>query len=333
MNSTEFNNLLVNSENVDDISPEIFENIIHEFPYFQASRAIYLKSLKNSNNFKYNTALKKTAAHTIDRKVLFEYITSLNFDKKHTKEFEVLEDIEVIEPITVKVLQSKITNLFKPKQEKTELSEIEETEETEEEPIEFEKVNPVEKITKVDEIEIDKPEENNIVEEVDLAKTNIEETNHTTDIETNDATEVLELGKPLQFSSAEPHSFNEWMQLISQKPIERKETAPEIEEKEPETEENSSKIASKLSLIDKFIETNPKIKPVDKQAAIIDVSKESNYQNESLMTETLAKVYLEQKKYDNALKAYRILSLKYPEKSSFFANRIKAIKILQKNKS
>ena len=51
------------------------------------------------------------------------------------------------------------------------------------------------------------------------------------------------------------------------------------------------------------------------------------------MTETLAKVYLEQKKYENAIKAYRILILKYPEKSGFFADRIKAIKNLQKNKS
>ena len=48
------------------------------------------------------------------------------------------------------------------------------------------------------------------------------------------------------------------------------------------------------------------------------------------MTETLAKVYLEQKKYVNAIKAYRILSLKYPEKSSFFATQIKAIKLLDK---
>ena len=39
------------------------------------------------------------------------------------------------------------------------------------------------------------------------------------------------------------------------------------------------------------------------------------------MTETLARIYLEQKKYDNAIKAYQILILKYPEKSGFFADR------------
>ena len=49
------------------------------------------------------------------------------------------------------------------------------------------------------------------------------------------------------------------------------------------------------------------------------------------MTETLARVYLEQKKYDKAIKAFKILSLKYPEKSGFFADRIKAVKFLQQH--
>ena len=44
------------------------------------------------------------------------------------------------------------------------------------------------------------------------------------------------------------------------------------------------------------------------------------------MTETLAKVYLEQGHLDKAIMAYEILSLKYPQKSSLFANQIKAIK-------
>jgi len=49
------------------------------------------------------------------------------------------------------------------------------------------------------------------------------------------------------------------------------------------------------------------------------------------MTETLARIYLEQKKYKKAIQAYEILILKYPEKSIFFANRIKDIKDLQQN--
>ena len=49
------------------------------------------------------------------------------------------------------------------------------------------------------------------------------------------------------------------------------------------------------------------------------------------MTETLAKIYVKQGKYEDALKAYKILCLKYPEKISLFANQIDFIKNKLKN--
>ena len=50
------------------------------------------------------------------------------------------------------------------------------------------------------------------------------------------------------------------------------------------------------------------------------------------MTETLAKVLFKQKKYKKAIQAYRVLSLKYPEKNVFFARQIEKINNLQNNK-
>ena len=50
------------------------------------------------------------------------------------------------------------------------------------------------------------------------------------------------------------------------------------------------------------------------------------------MTETLAKLYIKQEKFEDALKAYNILCLKYPEKISLFADQIKIIKNQIKNK-
>ena len=50
------------------------------------------------------------------------------------------------------------------------------------------------------------------------------------------------------------------------------------------------------------------------------------------MTETLAKVYINQGKFEEALKAYKILCLKYPEKISLFADQIKIIKKQIKNR-
>ena len=137
--------------------------------------------------------------------------------------------------------------------------------------------------------------------------------------EQNAIEEKLEIGKPIAFSTSEKHSFQEWLQLSRLHPIERKETAIE------EAERNK-----KTALIDKFIENNPKIPPINKDATAVfsePVIEDKSY----LMTETLAKVYLEQKKYSRAIQAYEILILKYPEKSIFFADRISDIKNLQQN--
>ena len=132
-------------------------------------------------------------------------------------------------------------------------------------------------------------------------------------------TEAIEpIGAPLVFSSSEKHSFQEWLQLAKIQPI--------IRENEPKT---TSALTDKLELIDKFIESNPKIPPVQPQKESTILAADKPEDPSFLMTETLAKVYLEQKKYQKAIQAYEILILKYPEKSSFFADRILQIKELQ----
>ncbi len=134
------------------------------------------------------------------------------------------------------------------------------------------------------------------------------------------AEEKLAIGKPLEFSKNEKHSFQEWLQLSRLKPIERENNNASVNEEKKK----------KLELIDKFIENNPKITPIAKDATgpvIETFSDDTTY----LMTETLARVYLEQKKYSKAIQAYEILILKYPEKSGFFADRISDIRILQQN--
>ena len=45
----------------------------------------------------------------------------------------------------------------------------------------------------------------------------------------------------------------------------------------------------------------------------------------------VANIYYSQKKYDKALSAYKNLSLKYPEKSIYFASRIEEIEIVKNN--
>ena len=94
-------------------------------------------------------------------------------------------------------------------------------------------------------------------------------------------------------------------------------------------EENKNSLDEKIALIDTFLENRPKIPPVRQDQPKVDLSANNEFNKEELMTETLAKVYLHQKKFKKALYAYQILSLKYPEKNSFFADQIKNIKQLQ----
>lgn len=136
------------------------------------------------------------------------------------------------------------------------------------------------------------------------------------------AEEKLGIGKPIEFAQEEKHSFHEWLQLSALSPIVRHKP-----EEKPETDIEKEK---KLQIIDRFIETNPKIIP-NKNTPQPPAATEKSHESPSLMTETLARVYLEQKKYTKAIQAYEILILKYPEKSVFFADRISDIKILQQN--
>ena len=141
-------------------------------------------------------------------------------------------------------------------------------------------------------------------------------------------TEVkLEIGKPIAFSKNEKHSFQEWLQLSKITPITRDEAITN-DSKTAQLEAEKNK---KLAIIDKFIKVNPKIPPISKEAISKDFTSSSSEDKSYLMTETLAKVYLEQKKFQKAIQAYEILILKYPEKSSFFADRILDIQNLQQN--
>jgi len=95
---------------------------------------------------------------------------------------------------------------------------------------------------------------------------------------------------------------------------------PKITEevKEPVTEKKKQQ----LEMIERFIKTEPRIVP--KENAFdqsLDLSAESTVDTE-FMTETLAEIYVRQKKYDKAIAMFQKLSLKFPQKSIYFATRI-----------
>lgn len=116
-------------------------------------------------------------------------------------------------------------------------------------------------------------------------------------------------------------SFTEWVVYTTDNEY----TEQTVDIKEEENEKQP--LSDKLPIIDRFIAADPKIAPVEK-GATNNVVNQGDFYSEELMTETLAKLLVKQKKYKKAIKAYKILSLKYPEKNVFFAGRIQDIKNL-----
>ena len=94
----------------------------------------------------------------------------------------------------------------------------------------------------------------------------------------------------------------------------------------------SESVDKKFDLIETFLNNPSKIEKEDHNRNQKDISIETLTSENELMTETLAKIYLKQQKYKKAIDAFRILSLKYPEKNAFFANQIKKIKKLENKK-
>ena len=117
-------------------------------------------------------------------------------------------------------------------------------------------------------------------------------------------------------------SFIDWIEFTEQR---EKEIVDTVES------QNQEPLVDKLQIINQFIKANPKIQPLGK-TEIISTDLNKKFDSEELMTETLAKLLFKQKKYKKAIQAYRVLSLKYPEKNVFFARQIEKINNLQNNK-
>lgn len=100
----------------------------------------------------------------------------------------------------------------------------------------------------------------------------------------------------------------------------------------PAPDENELRKQQQSNLIDRFIISNPRIEPSKDKNAIpaADLSVPHSEETGGLVTETLARIYINQEYYSKAVIIYEKLSLKYPEKSSYFASQIENIKELIK---
>lgn len=307
-----------NPDLLDDSSIVDITLLAESYPFFQTAQILRAKNLYNLSPENIKPVLNYTAAYVTDRKILYYLIHPIEKNKTE----EPIASIE-LEPIETEP-DSDRKNPEKEVKE-TIRENISDTLNNQKDYL---------KASTGDEIEFSTS--------INLKKEygeGIELDEYVVEINNNDNDEFIEL-IDTDKTSIEPE------QQLEQKP---KEAAP------PKTDEDILKLINKgvvpedlqgtigklsysqkkkNSIIDNFIKTNPKINPVTEPASKLkDFSKESVQENDHLITDTLANIYLKQGNYAKAIFAYEKLSLKYPEKSAYFADQIEEIKrLIDKNK-
>ena len=129
-----------------------------------------------------------------------------------------------------------------------------------------------------------------------------------------------EISVQTEIDSNIPNFINTWQSWLQ---IDRSK-----EEAKEKIEISITEIKNKV--IENFIEKEPRISKLKDESDF--VIKERNDDISHLMTETLANLYVEQKLYAKAIKAYGLLSAKHPDKKPHYDSKIQQIKDLRQNK-
>ena len=313
MQAKEFINYIKNPNSLEKDSVKDLQKLVNDFPYFQSAHLLLSLASKKWDASVYQKSLKKTAIVVTNRSHLFNLIQQ--FEISNT----VIEDSDhqklVVEEVLEPIDSTKELNILKA----TELliensdSEISETE--------FQQKT--------------KPNAEEVLEN-EIAKQVVGAIVEKQILNLSDTQLVFNQNK-------EPENFTDWLRLIqkSNKQLSAEnildvntdnntDIKTRLEKGKIITQESAlNKKLKNLALIDKIIEKSPgqiKIKDDQKFYSPEHNAKESLLENEHLVSETLAKIYALQGSVNKAVRAYEILSLKFPQKSAYFASLIQKLK-------
>lgn len=309
---------------------EDWKMLVDKYPYFNIAHVMLAKASHDNGDLDYNDHLQMAALYTGNRKALYDLIIGASLRKKIT---EVDEEMEVSEEVAVEeetdadeqVLEVEATESESPEAELTEVDETEpdiaqkeEEEEsvTEEEETEVENDSETASPKKLEIEELDEMEKEILYEAV---YSSIEqEVQEGVGDEIDEESEVD--GKESSAQGMDEQELSPYAKWLKQRS-----KAVHFREEEAITEEQAKGLDEK-DLIDRFIKNDPKISvKKDDLFSNENLGKMSLVEDEDFVTETLAKVYARQGKINKAIKAYKKLSLKYPEKSIYFANQLKKL--------
>ncbi len=313
---------LCNKEQENDL-----REIVNAYPYFQSAQVLLAKNLHNQNSYLYEKQLKTAALYAGSRKLLYHFIQQPETENPEPVT-EAIAEIQTPPELAVTknqedelketslelipeqtILEDKLPVVVVPQKEITPEPFVEPTSEL------IEAIHPPEEITAIH-------------EHTEIETTGIEQ--------------------PAVINANEPHSFDEWLSLISgkyqidvidpanadeelatdtrlieeEKPIEDEISKPAVE-----APVNKNKAFDSDSIIEKFIKESPSIsRPKAEFFNPVNMAKISVEEDDDLATETLAKIYTKQGNYKKAIRIYEKLCLKFPDKMPYFVALIQKIK-------
>lgn len=296
MTLNELTNLLQNPNNISDKALYDIETLTKEFPYFQIPQMLLAKAHYVNNSDKKNKLIFNAALYTSNRSVLHQFIINekvaneqfTDLSNSEKNYLKIINDDKKL-PTDEEIPTFRLTdNISKTFQEIMESDNL---------PLNS---NPNSSIN--DNIEINSwVEENNKREQKHKSRKSKE-------------TSLLNNESELIYTGGN------YLDIIENLPV--------VENQKQESLTNSN-IIIEDSLISQFLNNDVRIKPkLEEETEKKDLAVSSISEDNSLASESLAKIYLQQKLYSKAIDIYKALSLKYPKKSAYFASQIQEIEKL-----
>ena len=337
MNAKQLKEFFEHPEKIDDSALVTLKQAVQDFPFAAPLQVLYMKALQNQDNYQLPAQVKRSAIAVSDRALLRDFYeatshavkpVAIEFDldaykaqkaKKSSASKKKLKVTHVEEAPKLGSAPSN-PNPVVPKRDADNLDHLPESVRNailRSRALTKGGLVPRQSTTpKPAEIGLDAKLE----PKVPQTETKVSLTQRHIESEKSAVTENEDL-RVMPFS--EKASFLEWLNADHKVEVRTIDSSQEFAR--VEVVEQAEEGEAQGNEIRKIIRELPKLEVEAKHQKINVFTLEANEEGK-FVTETLAEIYFGQRLFDKAIKAYEILSLKYPEKSGFFADRIRAIK-------
>lgn len=300
---------ILSAERLTDTEFKEISELVDQYPWFNIARFLKLKAM-HQLNMAYGDELEKSVVFSSDRKYLYHWING---------------DIET-ERVSLTPKSSELEFLGG---------------------LDTRDINSFESYNNQDAFEL-YPDDQIEEENIDMMRVPVKEESdmEEPDVEEETAFPNIDQIKEIEKREAEEGGLDNISEPVTESNENDIEKGAEKEQQiEPDAEELTPIMNTKIllreirddelpvgkeeesnKLIERFINNEPGVIPADKPTELKgDAAAGSVQENDHFITDTLAQIYIKQGLYAKAIYAYERLSLKYPEKSAYFAAQIEKI--------